>query len=74
MDFIPQAFKCMRSILQINGEINEDIRQVIHAEWLKWRKVLVIVWFFTYTPPHIQHYWDWCVTLLMELAWALMQS
>jgi len=64
----------MRSILQINGEINEDIRQMIHAEWLKWRKVLVIVWIFANTPPHIQQYWDWCVTLLMDLGWALMQS
>jgi len=60
VDFIPQVLKCMRSILQIDGEINEDIMKMIHADWLKWKNVLTILWVFANTPPHIQHYWAWC--------------
>lgn len=44
-DVIPEVpkFKYLRSILQKDGEINENVTHRIQAEWLKWRKTSMVV-------------------------------
>nr|XP_009587937.1 uncharacterized protein LOC104085568 [Nicotiana tomentosiformis] len=39
-----ESFKYLGSIIQKNGEINEDVTHRIGAGWVKWRLVFAVLW------------------------------